>query len=127
SFNNPYGACPTCTGLGFVAATDPQREGVIPAFATLTQAADDDEPDDQAAPPLTALPGFVPCPDCGGARLNREARSVRFAGRGLHEVTALTVADALGWCETLPEQQADAPGEPSLLRARAVLLAEITT
>src|SRR5206468_4573655 len=108
-------------------ATDPQHEGVVPAFATLTQAADDDEEDDPASPPFAALPGFVPCPDCGGARLNREARSVRFAGKGPHDVTALTVADALGWFEALPTQQTDAPAEPLLLRARAVLRAEITT
>ena len=35
-----------------------------------------------------------PCPDCGGARLRLEARSVRLGGRGLHEVTALSIAEA---------------------------------
>src|SRR5207245_2024920 len=63
----------------------------------------------------------------GGARLNREARAVRFAGKGLHEATAFSVADALDWFERLPKQEPVAPVEPSLIRARDVLLAEITT
>jgi excinuclease ABC subunit A len=35
-----------------------------------------------------------PCPDCGGARLRVEARSIRLGGRGLHEVAALSIAEA---------------------------------
>jgi excinuclease ABC subunit A len=38
--------------------------------------------------------GTRPCPECGGARLNEAARSVRVDGRGLAEVTALTVGEA---------------------------------
>ena len=34
-----------------------------------------------------------PCPDCGGRRLNRHARSVYVAGRGLPELEGLPVAD----------------------------------
>ena len=34
-----------------------------------------------------------PCPDCGGRRLNRHARSVFVAGRGLPELEGLPVAD----------------------------------
>ncbi len=33
-----------------------------------------------------------PCPDCGGTRLNRAARHVFVAGRGLPQVTSLSVA-----------------------------------
>jgi excinuclease ABC subunit A len=38
--------------------------------------------------------GTRPCPDCGGARLNEAARSVRVDGRALAEVTGLTVGEA---------------------------------
>jgi excinuclease ABC subunit A len=38
-----------------------------------------------------------PCPDCGGARLRREARHVRFAGRALHELSRLSLAEALAF------------------------------
>jgi len=36
-----------------------------------------------------------PCPDCGGARLRPEARSVRLGGLNIHQVTSLSVAEAL--------------------------------
>ncbi len=45
-------------------------------------------------PGFASLAGFVGCPECGGARLNREARAVRFADKGLHEITALSVETA---------------------------------
>src|SRR5207244_1706143 len=65
---------------------------------------------------LRTLNAFVVCPDCGGARLNREARAVRFAEKALHEITALSV-----------EQAAAFFGEPSPVRGRlpSPLLAEI--
>ena len=41
------------------------------------------------------------CPGCDGARLRVEARHVRIAGRAIHEIAALPVADALAWLSTL--------------------------
>ncbi len=35
---------------------------------------------------------FRPCPECGGAKLNRESRSVRVGGLAIHEITALPIA-----------------------------------
>jgi excinuclease ABC subunit A len=49
-----------------------------------------------------------PCPECGGARLRLEARSVRLAGRGLHEVAALSIAEVatfLGALELSPTER----------------------
>ncbi len=43
---------------------------------------------------LEAFRGEVACPECGGARLRPEARSVFIAGRAIHEITALSVAAA---------------------------------
>lgn len=114
NFNNPYGACPTCTGLGQIEAI--RRTGDAPA-----QKLEDEEEEEGE------FVEFTPCPDCGGARLHIEARSVRFAGKGLHEVTAFTVAEALTWFEALPARQDSMPVEPALLRARDVLLTEIAT
>jgi excinuclease ABC subunit A len=79
SFNSPYGACETCKGLGVVETTDrakPSNEKAAKRRAG-TQ-----------AEIVTA------CPDCDGARLGPVARSVRIAGRGIHEFAALTVAEA---------------------------------
>ena len=39
----------------------------------------------------------LPCADCGGTRLRREARAVRLGGRAITEVSALTVSDAARW------------------------------
>ncbi|HVX15036.1 MAG TPA: excinuclease ABC subunit UvrA [Pirellulales bacterium] len=66
SFNSPYGACPTCEGLGVVHG---EQNGSAQEAGEL-------------------------CPDCRGARLRPEARSVRLAGKAIHEITSLAVGDA---------------------------------
>jgi len=43
---------------------------------------------------LEAFRGEVVCGECGGARLRAEARSVRIAGKAIHQITALTVREA---------------------------------
>ncbi len=154
SFNSPYGACPTCEGLGVREEFDPQlvvpdkrrslaqgavlpwNEGpgpdrktknLVRAFLAsvgarwntplekLSAAAfhallhgDKDFPGilallereyenatyDNGGERLAAYRGQVVCPDCGGARLRPEARSVRVAGKAIHEITRMTVAEA---------------------------------
>ena len=42
-----------------------------------------------------------PCPDCGGARLNRQARSVFVAGRPLPEIAVLPIGQTLEFFSTL--------------------------
>ena len=55
---------------------------------------------------LDAFRGHVVCPECGGARLRPEARSIRIGGKAIHEITRLSVADALTFFDqlTFPEQ-----------------------
>jgi excinuclease ABC subunit A len=43
---------------------------------------------------LSRYRGYLTCPDCGGARLRREARDVQVGGRTIDVVCALTVRDA---------------------------------
>ncbi|HEY3159063.1 MAG TPA: excinuclease ABC subunit UvrA [Vicinamibacterales bacterium] len=43
---------------------------------------------------LSRYRGYLACPDCGGARLRREARDVRVGGRTIDVVSALTVRGA---------------------------------
>ncbi len=43
---------------------------------------------------LSRYRGYLTCPDCGGARLRREARDVQVGGRTIDAVSALTVRDA---------------------------------
>src|SRR5205823_7714587 len=40
---------------------------------------------------LSRYRGYLTCPDCGGARLRREARDVQVGGRSIDRVSALTV------------------------------------
>src|SRR5207253_8555855 len=40
---------------------------------------------------LSRYRGYLTCPDCAGARLRREARAVRVAGRTIDQVSSLTV------------------------------------
>jgi excinuclease ABC subunit A len=39
----------------------------------------------------------VACSDCGGARLKPESKAVRIAGKGIHEIAALSTAEAKIW------------------------------
>ena len=50
---------------------------------------------------LSRYRGYLTCPDCGGARLRREARDVRVAGRTIDQVSALTVREAQEFFATL--------------------------
>ena len=81
SFNSPYGACPTCEGLGAVdlKTVDGDAKEV--------------------------------CPDCEGARLCIQARRVTIAGSAIHQLTSISLVDACDWlqeCERglTPIQQA---------------------
>jgi excinuclease ABC subunit A len=77
SFNSPYGACPSCQGMGVVSASGGGRATQLAA----AEAAAD--PSDKEI-----------CPDCQGARLGPVGRAVTFAGWPIHRLLALTVVDA---------------------------------
>jgi excinuclease ABC subunit A len=152
SFNNPFGACPTCHGFGNIieldmnlVAPDPTKsisQGAIEPWskphyraqlAELKRASrkanirlevpwselTDDERrfvidgdgDFEGIRGffrwlerkkykvhvrvfLSRYRGYLACPDCGGARLRREARNVRIGGRTIDAVSALTVVGA---------------------------------
>ncbi len=152
SFNNPFGACPTCHGFGNIieldmglVVPDSSRsidQGAIEPWskphyrshlAELKRAArkagvrldvpwvdltpdewrfvvDGDEGYDgirgffrwlerkkykvHVRVFLSRYRGYLPCPECGGARLRREARDVSVAGQTIDVVSALTVRGA---------------------------------
>ena len=151
SFNNPFGACPTCHGFGNIIELDMDlvvpdqsksiNQGAIEPWskphyraqlAELKRAAKTsgtrlDVPWVDLTPEeklfvieggedfdgirgffrwlerkkykvhvrvfLSRYRGYLPCPDCGGARLRREARDVRVGGRTIDVVSALTVRE----------------------------------
>jgi len=155
SFNNPFGACPTCHGFGNIIELDmdlvvPDRtksiqQGAIEPWskphyraqlAELKRAARKakirldlpwaDLTEDEVRFVvegaedyegirgffrwlerkkykvhvrvfLSRYRGYLTCPDCGGARLRREARDVQVARRTIDRVAALTVREAQGF------------------------------
>jgi excinuclease UvrABC ATPase subunit len=48
---------------------------------------------------------FTDCPDCGGTRLSRAARTAQVAGRTLPEVSAMQVTDLLEWVDSLDDSR----------------------
>src|SRR5207253_4687006 len=100
-FNDPHGACPRCTGYGQIPATESARPIPSPDAPPETKEEQDDEDDGTDS---------IPCPECGGARLNAAARAVTFAGKGLHEVTALAVDEACAFFEALDKADESVQG-----------------
>lgn len=80
SFNSPYGACPACRGLGRKVPPEVQAKP------------------NRLRAELTRQPL---CDDCHGARLAPVSRAVTFAGTKLHELTAMTVAEAEEFIRTI--------------------------
>jgi excinuclease ABC subunit A len=127
SFNNPHGACSTCEGMGLVwdgQGSQPLLPNSISLLHDGGAHAEDDEAETAEADLAFATSRI--CPDCGGARLNREARSVRFAGKALHEATALTVDAAAAFFSEANEATPSADENiSSQAKIRELLLAEI--
>jgi excinuclease ABC subunit A len=65
---------------------------------------------------LSRYRGYLACPDCGGARLRREARDVRVGGRTIDEVSALTVREAQQFFADLALTEKEAAVAEKVLR-----------
>ncbi|MDR1192462.1 MAG: excinuclease ABC subunit UvrA [Verrucomicrobiales bacterium] len=82
SSNSPHGWCPRCQGYGTLAN--------LSADATLTPL-EQEQQQELAREHLDDL-AATPCPACHGTRLNETARAVRFAGRPVTDLNAMTVS-----------------------------------
>ena len=65
---------------------------------------------------LSRYRGYLTCPECGGARLRREARDVRVGERTIDAVCGLTVKDADRFFESLALSEKDAAVADKVLR-----------
>ncbi len=160
SFNNPFGACPTCHGFGNIieldldlVVPDPTKsiqQGAIEPWTKTHYRAQLAELKRAARPAgvsmdipwrdlndeekrfivegdgngydgirgffrwlerkkykvhvrvfLSRYRGYLTCPDCGGARLRREARDVKVGGRTIDQVSSDTVREAQQFLEAL--------------------------
>ncbi|WP_454719949.1 MULTISPECIES: excinuclease ABC subunit UvrA [Cupriavidus] len=98
SYNSKHGWCTSCVGTGLT-LTREQRA----AFDD-TVMADDNRGREQTLPSEQQEPDDVadlPCPDCGGTRLNPVARAVTFDAHAITDVARWTVADTHRWVQTL--------------------------
>ncbi|MGR3317058.1 MAG: excinuclease ABC subunit UvrA [Candidatus Anammoxibacter sp.] len=77
SFNSPYGTCPDCKGLG-------------------RKYFDNEDSVDMESGQI--------CKGCSGARLNREALSVKIDGKRINEIAAINIGDLLGTIKNLTFQ-----------------------
>jgi excinuclease ABC subunit A len=186
SFNNPFGACPTCHGFGNVIELDMDlvvpdasksiNQGAIEPWtkphyraqlAELKRAARKtavrldvpwtDLTDDErrfvvdgegdydgirgffrwlerkkykvhVRVFLSRYRGYLACPDCGGARLRREARDVQVGGRTIDVVSALTVREAQQFFAELALTEKEAAVADKVLREirrRLAFLADV--
>jgi excinuclease ABC subunit A len=65
---------------------------------------------------LSRYRGYLTCPECGGARLRREARDVRVGGETIDRVCGLTVRDADAFFAALSLSDKDAAIADKVLR-----------
>jgi len=49
----------------------------------------------------------APCPECGGSRLRKEARSVRIGGMAINEITAMSIGEAFEFFGKLDKELTD--------------------
>lgn len=96
SYNSKHGWCPDCVGTG-KPLSKAQR-----AALDDTVFAQDNRGREQSfvEPDLDEAVDGV-CPSCDGTRLNAQARAVRFAGVGIHEIARLSVTEVAQWLQTL--------------------------
>ncbi len=114
SFNNPYGACPACGGLGVEQHVDedlviPDKEltlrtkkpfeGVITNIDRRYRETESE----WAREELAKYFSDIPCEACHGYRLKPEALCVRIAGKHIGEISELSVRRAGEWFETVPK------------------------
>jgi excinuclease ABC subunit A len=65
---------------------------------------------------LSRYRGYQPCPDCGGARLRREARDVRVGGITVDALCAMTVSGAARFFDELTLSEREATVAEKVLR-----------
>ena len=84
SFNSPHGWCPECQGYGTVLPQPPEVDGEDEA---------EKEQKLELAREELSEGDLLPCPSCKGARLNPVACAVRFGGKTVPEINAMSVQD----------------------------------
>jgi len=80
-----------------VANTNMTYEGLIPKITKSMLQKDRESLQPHVRAFVDRAVKFLPCPDCGGTRLNEGARSSRIAGKNIAEVAAMQITDLADW------------------------------
>jgi excinuclease ABC subunit A len=173
SFNNPYGACPSCQGFGTVLGYDfkksvidpslsiskgaialinapafdlyrrslskagsmgkirlnePVRnltreeweylingDGIFPGLMNFVKALEKKSHSFSVKYFLDKYRGYVTCPECGGARLRKDALSVYVEGRNIFDVVQMTISEARGFFSRINLEGSSAVVEEQIL------------
>lgn len=97
SFNNPRGACPTCHGLGTADLVEEEEfsdsdvggrklENIKYTYKG-KKISEIDTSDDEESEEIV----LTTCPDCAGARLNREALSIKIHDKNIAQLSDLSI------------------------------------
>ncbi len=88
--------------------------GVIPSLQRRYQETESD----YVRGRLEEYMGIRPCPECGGRRLRPLALAVTIAGKNIHDVVSMPVAETLAWVRRLQGKD----GAPPLLTPRQIAI-----
>ena len=111
SYNSKHGWCPDCVGTG-VKLTREQRR----AFDDTLRDEDARGREQTFAEPEVEDMADEACAGCHGTRLNLNARSVKFAGRGITDIAQLSVRDVRQWIQSLQVEGALSDREAGIAR-----------
>ncbi len=109
SFNNPYGACPKCKGLGYISEIDESTALYSPYDLYYLKDAYERVKNFEVSPEKRfRLKNIInkyliqkECELCKGGRLKKEALAVKFRDKNIYEFTLMTVENALNFLENL--------------------------
>ena len=98
SFNSPLGACPHCKGLGLVPAVDIDNLDYT-SMAAEYQSLNIEGQKEWAQQWADSIDSLIPCPECQGARLNKEALHFRIDGKNIDEVSHMELSELYNWVQ----------------------------
>lgn len=98
SFNSPLGACPHCKGLGLVPAVDIDNLDYT-SMAAEYQSLNIEGQKEWAQQWADSIDSLIPCPECQGARLNKEALHFRIDGKNIDEVSHMELSELYKWVQ----------------------------
>ena len=98
SFNSPLGACPHCKGLGLVPAVDIDNLDYT-SMAAEYQSLNIEGQKEWAQQWADSIDTLILCPECQGARLNKEALHFRIDGKNIDEVSHMELSELYNWVQ----------------------------